>query len=118
MNTDKIYAEQIANEYSEKKTSKVKQLKKLDAKAKNPARIFAFTFGIVCSLILGTGMCLAMSIIGGGSVVAIAVGIVVGCLGIAGVSVNYFIYKRIMEKNKKKYQFEILALAKQISEEI
>ena len=29
MNTDKIYAEQIANEYSEKTTSKVKQLKKL-----------------------------------------------------------------------------------------
>ena len=27
MNTDKIYAEQIANEYSKKETSKVKQLK-------------------------------------------------------------------------------------------
>ena len=34
MNTDKIYAEQIANEYSEKTTSKVKQLKKLDSMAK------------------------------------------------------------------------------------
>ena len=30
MNTDKIYAEHIANEYAPKETSKVKALKKLD----------------------------------------------------------------------------------------
>ena len=41
MNTDKIYAEQIANEYAPKQTSKVKALKRLDAKAKNPAKIFS-----------------------------------------------------------------------------
>lgn len=117
MNTDKIFAEQIANEYSEKETSKVKQLKKLDAKAKNPANIFAFTFGIVCSLILGTGMSLAMGVIGGGTAVMMAVGIVVGCVGIAGVSVNYFIYKKILANSKKKYKNDILTLAKQISEE-
>ena len=35
MNTDKIYAEQIANEYAPKDTTKVKQLKKLDAKARD-----------------------------------------------------------------------------------
>ena len=33
MNTDKIYAESIANEYAPKDTSKVVALKKLDAKA-------------------------------------------------------------------------------------
>ena len=44
MNTDKIYAEQIANEYAPKQTSKVKALKKLDAKAKLPATIFAYSF--------------------------------------------------------------------------
>ena len=117
MNTDKIYAEQIANEYSEKETSKVKQLKRLDASVKNPASIFAFTFGIICSLILGTGMCLAMSVIGGGSPLMIALGVIVGCVGIAGVSVNYHIYKRILEFRKKKYKSDILALAKLISEE-
>lgn len=35
MNTDKIYAEQIANEYAPKQTSKVKALKRLDVKAKD-----------------------------------------------------------------------------------
>ena len=34
MNTDKIYAEAIANEYAPKETSKVKALKRLDKKAK------------------------------------------------------------------------------------
>lgn len=35
MNTDKIYAEQLANEYALKDTSKVITLRKLDAKAKS-----------------------------------------------------------------------------------
>ena len=34
MNTDKIYAEQLANKYAPKDTSKVVDLRKLDAKAK------------------------------------------------------------------------------------
>lgn len=47
MNTDKIYAEQIANEYAPKDTSKIVALKKLDAKAKMPANIFTYTLGIL-----------------------------------------------------------------------
>ena len=39
MNTDKIYAEQLANEYVPKNTSKAVALRKLDAKAKLPANI-------------------------------------------------------------------------------
>lgn len=117
MNTDKIYAEQIANEYSSKETSKVKALKRLDAKAKNPANIFAFTFGIVSTLLLGVGMCLCMNVIGGGSVLMIALGVVVGCLGIVGAGVNYSIYKKILTNSKNKYAQDILRLAKEISEE-
>ena len=52
MNTDKIYAEQLANEYTPKDTSKVVALKKLDAKAKLPATIFTYTLGIISTLIL------------------------------------------------------------------
>lgn len=47
MNTDKIYAEAIANEYAPKEASKVLALKKLDMKAKSKANIFAYTFGVV-----------------------------------------------------------------------
>lgn len=116
MNTDKIYAEAIANEYAHKDTTKVVQLKKLDAKAKRPANIFAYTFGVVASLVLGVGMCLAMKVIGDGSAVSFGVGIGVGLLGILGVSINYPIYKKMLEKGKKKYASDIIRLAKEIAE--
>lgn len=62
MNTDKIYAEQLANEYALKDTSKVIALRKLDAKAKLPATVFIYTFGIITALVAGVGMCLSMKV--------------------------------------------------------
>ena len=117
MNTDRIYAEQIANEYSKKETSKVKALKKLDAKAKNPAIIFALVFGIVSSLVLGVGMCLAMAVIGSGELGSIIVGSVIGSIGIAGASINYPVYKKILAKSKEKYAADIIRLANEIANE-
>lgn len=116
MNTDKIYAESIANEYAPKDTSKVVALRKLDRKAKAPAGIFAFSFGIIMALVLGTGMCLSMNVLGNGSTTMTAAGIVVGIIGIIGVSINYPIYKKLLENGKKKYAFDIMKLAKEISE--
>lgn len=116
MNTDKIFAEAIANEYAPKKTSKVVALKKLDRKAKNPANIFAYSFGVIMSLVLGTGMCLSMKVIGDGSTLMMIVGIIVGIIGISGVGLNYPIYRKLLESGKKKYAFEIMELAKEISE--
>lgn len=117
MNTDKIYAEAIANEYSAKKASKVVALRKLDRKAKLPANVFAFTFGILSALLLGVGMCLSMKVIGSGSLVSFVLGIVLGLGGIAGISVNYFLYKKCMEAGKQKYAADIIRLATEISEE-
>lgn len=117
MNTDKIYAEAIANEYAPKDTSKVIALKKLDRKAKSKANIFAYTFGVIMALVLGVGMCLSMKVIGNGSVFMVVVGIAAGIVGIAGVSVNYPIYKKLLESGKQRYAFEIIQLAKEISEE-
>lgn len=91
-------------------------MKKLDRKAKNPANLFAYTFGIAMSLVLGVGMCLAMKVIGDGSAQIMIVGIVVGLLGIAGVSINYPIYKKLLRRGKEKYAYEIIQLAKEISE--
>lgn len=117
MNTDKIYAEQIANEYAPKKTSKVVALKKLDKQAKRPALIFAYTFGIISALIMGTGMSLCLGAIGGGTTIATVLGIVIGIVGIVGCSVNYPIYRKMIEKGKQKYGSDIIRLAKEIAEE-
>lgn len=117
MNTDKIFAEAIAKEYAPNDTSKVVALKKLDRKAKRKANIFTYTFGVVMSLILGTGMCISMKVIGDGSPFMTIIGIIVGIIGIIGVGVNYPIYKKMLETGKKKYASEIMQLAKEISEE-
>ena len=114
MNTDKIFAESIANEYAPKDTSKVVALRKLDAKAKLPAAIFTYSFGIIMSLVLGVGMCLAMGV--GSTTPSMVAGIIIGTVGIIGVSVNYPIYKKLLASGKKKYAFEIMTLAKEISE--
>ena len=116
MNTDKIYAEQIANEYAPKDTSKVVALRKLDTKAKRPAAIFAFSNGIISAIILGIGMCLTMGQIGSGTLVSFVLGIIIGIIGMLGMGINYPAYKRILKNGKTKYAFEIMALAKEISE--
>ena len=115
MNTDKIYAESIAKEYAPKSNSKIVALRKLDRKAKMPATIFTYTFGIASSLVLGTGMCFAMQVLGSG-IVSMIVGILVGVIGMIGCGVNYPIYKKMLEKGKKKYAYEIVELAREISE--
>ena len=117
MKTDKIIAERIASEYAPKEDRKIVALMKLNKKAKQGAEIFAYTFGIVCSLILGTGMSFAMGVIGDDSIITMIIGIIVGVVGIFGVSINYFIYKRILEKGKNKYGSDIIRLAKEIAEE-
>lgn len=116
MNTDKIYAEAIANEYSPKNDSKVIALKKLDRKAKTKAYVFAYTFGIIMTLIFGMGMCLSMKVIGNDTTLSFIIGIVTGIIGIIGISVNYPVYKKLLEKGKQKYAFEIIQLAKEISD--
>ena len=116
MNTDKIYAEQLANEYAPKDTSKVVALRKLDARAKRPAAIFTYSVGILSALIFGTGMCLAMGQIGSGTTGSFVLGILIGVLGMIGMGVNYPIYKKLLAKGKQKYAFAIMELAKEISE--
>ena len=116
MNTDKIYAESIAKEYAPKDSSKIVALRKLDRKAKLPANIFTYTWGIIFALVFGTGMCLAMQVIGSG-ITGMVLGITIGIVGMIGCGVNYPIYKKMLENGKKKYAYEIVELAREISEE-
>lgn len=116
MNTDKIIAESIAREYAPKDNSKIVALKKLDNKAKLPATIFTYAFGIASSLVVGVGMCLAMQVLGSG-IPGFISGIIIGTLGFIGCGVNYPLYKKMLEKGKSKYAYEIVQLAREISED-
>ncbi len=113
---DKVYAESVAKDYMPKETNKVRQLKKLDERAKLSAFIIALTLGIIGTLIFGTGMCFGLGVFGTG-VLFVVIGVFVGLVGTAVCIVNFFLYKKLLKRGKEKYAFEILELAKEITGE-
>lgn len=110
MKDEKQRAAAIRGNYEDKQPSKIDELRKLDGKVKRPADVTAYVLGVIASLVLGTGMCLAMNVIGN----LPAVGIVIGVVGIALMVANYFIYKAILKARKKKYGAQILKLSDEI----
>lgn len=116
MDTDKIYAERIASEYAPKDALKVVALRKLDARAKLPATVFGYAFGIASALLLGVGMCLTMGVLGDAeSPMLFSLGVAVGILGIAGAAANYPLYRRMLAQGKQRYASDIVLLAQEIS---
>lgn len=109
---EKIVKE-IKEGYEPKEKTKYDELIALNRKVELPAYIFAYAFGVIGALILGVGMCLAMQVIGTG-VPLMVLGIVVGIIGIALVSVNYPIFLAIMKSRKKKYAEKVIALSEEL----
>ncbi len=109
MNNDyqKREAKRIREQYVEKEETKLEQLRRLDRKVKLPAEIFVYSFGIIGSLVLGLGMCLAMKVMGD----LMALGIVIGCIGIIMIGINYPSYKKMLNSRKKKYGKQIIDLS-------
>ena len=116
MNENKIVAESIAKEYIPKKDSQIVALKKLDAKAKRPATLFAYIFGTVFVLVAGAGMSFAMQVIGS-TTAHMTLGIVMGVIGFTACALNYPIYKSLLQKGKAKYAYEIVELARRICDD-
>ena len=44
-------------------------------------------------------------------------GVIIGLIGLIGMGINYPVYKKILVRGKQKYAFEIMELAKEISDE-
>ncbi len=116
-NNEQAIVNAICEEYTEKPRTKFNDLLELDKKVKRPANIFAYAFGSAGALVLGTGMCLAMKVIGKKIAFMMPFGIVIGCVGIAMVTANYFLYKKILKSRKAKYGAEILSLSNELLHE-
>lgn len=114
-NLEQKYAENIKKEYEDKSETmtKIDEIRMLDKKVKTPALAFALVFGIIGSLILGIGMCLAMKIIGD-TTVTMVFGIIIGLIGIAIVAINYPLYQKILASRKAKYKDAILAKTNEV----
>lgn len=118
-NDQNFMAQKIRTQYMEKESSQLDELRALDAKVKRPANIFAYVFGSISAIIMGTGMSLVMTDIGAtlGMSNTMVPGIIIGVLGMAMALLNYPIYKGILNSRKKKYATRILELSDKIIKE-
>lgn len=115
-NDQQFMVQKIRTQYVEKESTELDALRLLDAKVKRPVNIFAYVFGSIAAIIMGSGMSLVMTDIGAtvGMNNTMASGIVIGVVGMIMALVNYPMYKGILGSRKKKYGAEILALSDKI----
>ena len=115
-NDQQFMAQKIRAQYMEKESTELDELRRLDAKVKRLASVFAYIFGSLSAVIMGAGMSLVMTDIGStiGMDSTMIPGIVIGVVGMIMALVNYPIYKGILNSRKKKYGAEILSLSEKI----
>ena len=115
-NDQEFIVQKIRSQYTEKESTELDALRKLDGKVKRPANVFAYVFGSIGAIIMGSGMSLVMTDIGEviGVTDSMTIGIVIGVAGMFMAIINYPIYKRIMTSRRKKYADEIVQLSDKI----
>ena len=115
-NDQQFMAQKIRTQYVQKESTELDALRAFDAKVKRPANAFAYTFGSISAIIMGTGMSLVMTDIA--SVIGLADpmlwGIVIGVIGMGMALSTYPIYKKMLATRKKKYAPQILNLSEKI----
>lgn len=115
-NDQQFMAQKIRTQYMEKAPSELDTLRKLDAKVKRPASVFAYIYGSISAIIMGAGMSLVMTNIGAaiGISNALVPGIAIGVVGLGMALLTYPMYKGILNSRKKKYGAEIIDLSDKI----
>lgn len=115
-NDKEFIVQKIRTQYTEKENTQLDALKKLDAKVKKPANVFAYVFGSIAAIIMGSGMSLVMTDIGKTIGVADAMipGIIIGIIGMLMAIINYPVYKKFLASRRKKYAKEVIALSENI----
>ena len=115
-NDQEFLVQKIRTQYTEKEHTGLDSLRELDAKVKRPANVFAYIFGGISALIMGSGMSLVMTDIGAtlGMSDTMVPGIVIGIIGLFMAIINYPIYNKILGSRKKKYADDILKLSDKI----
>ncbi len=112
-NDQEYLVQKIRTQYTEKEHTGLSALRELDRKVKRPANVFAYIFGSLSAIVMGSGMSLVMTDIA--ETVGIAnpmlYGIVIGIVGMFMAIINYPVYKGILGSRRKKYAEKIVALS-------
>ena len=115
-NDQKFLAEKIRTQYVEKESTELEALRALDKKVKRPVNLFSYLLGSLGAIVMGAGMSLVMTELGRmlGMESTMILGIVIGCVGLATVLLNYPLHKKLMKARKAKYAQEILLASEKI----
>lgn len=116
-NDQDFLIQKIRTQYTEKEHTDLDALRELDAKVKRPANVFAYIFGSISAIIMGSGMSLVMTDIAEtvGIQNPMVWGIIIGIAGMFMAIINYPIYKRILGSRRKKYAKQIIALSDKLA---
>ena len=115
-NDQEFLVQKIRTQYMEKEHTGLDELKELDTKVRRPANVFAYAFGTVSAIVMGTGMSLVMTDIGStiGLKDSMTPGIVIGVAGMVMTIANYPLHKKILNARRKKYADQIIELSDKI----
>jgi hypothetical protein len=103
--------QKIREKYVTKEENKLEQLRRLDESATKPATIAALALGIISALVMGIGMCCTMV----WADKFFILGVIIGCIGLAGVIAAFPLYNRIAQMHREKIAPEILRLTEELS---
>lgn len=112
-NDQEFLVQKIRTQYTEKEHTDLDELRELDRKVKRPANVFAYVFGSIGAMIMGSGMSLVMTDLAEaiGLAEPMLPGVVIGTVGMLMAMINYPIYKALLDSRRKKYAGKILALS-------
>ena len=112
----------IREKYQPREEDDISRLRKLDARVTRRATNISLTIGIIGALIMGSGMSLVMTDIGGvfgiQGIAAIVVGIIIGLAGIIMAGIAYPIYCKVLKKEREKAAPEILRLTEALIKDL
>lgn len=114
--------EEIRKKYitdtSTAEADKMERLRKLDYSVTRKAAAISLSVGILSVLIMGSGMSLVMTDLGKslGMAETSLTGILIGVAGMAGVILAYPLYRRIIEKERRKIAPQVLKLTDELSQ--
>lgn len=113
--------EEIRKKYlpaQDSEEDKMEQLRRLDQQVTNKATMVSIIVGVIGTLIMGTGMSLAMTDIGShlgmSGTVSLIVGIVIGVIGMGVLGVAYPLYNRTLKIEREKVAPEIIRLSDEL----
>ena len=107
--------EAIRKKYLPREADKMEQLRRLHAIPTQKAQAASLAVGVIGTLIMGTGMSLAMTDIGAAlGIFAMVLGIFVGIVGMVLVALAYPLYNRVLKTQREKIAPDILRLSDEL----